>query len=220
MINEIGMETVGVGTGLEIFRAYADRFQDVLKKIPFEAVARLAVAVREAWIDKRQVFLCGNGGSAGNANHLANDLIYGIAKDGLGVRAHSLSANPSVITCLANDVSYPEIFSCQLRVLARPGDLLVVFSGSGNSPNIVSAVKTAREMGMVTCGILGYSGGSCLELVDIPIHFAINDMQVSEDMQLVVGHMVMQWLCENPRTQRPSSEAESRKESGMAQGVR
>ena len=195
MIDKTETGTMGIEVELGIFQAYADRFQGMLKNIPFQAVAKLAGAVSEIWLERRQVFLCGNGGSAGNANHLANDFIYGIAKDGLGLRSHSLSANPSVITCLANDISYPDIYAQQLRVLAQPGDLLIVFSGSGNSPNIVEAVKTAKDMGMTTCGVLGYSGGKCLSLVDIPIHFAINDMQISEDMQLLVGHMVMQYLC-------------------------
>lgn len=207
MLKDISMEKTGLATGLDTFRAYADRFHGMLNNMPFDAVGRMAFALREAWAERRQVFLCGNGGSAGNANHLANDLIYGIAKDGLGVRAHSLSANPSVITCLANDISYPDIFAQQLRVLARPGDVLIVFTGSGNSPNIVEAVKAAKGMGMTSIGLLGYSGGKCLDLVDIPVHFAIDDMQISEDMQLVAGHMVMQWLCANQPSRVPQSEA-------------
>lgn len=207
MLKDISMEKTGLATGLDTFRAYADRFHGMLNNMPFDAVGRMAFALREAWAERRQVFLCGNGGSAGNANHLANDLIYGIAKDGLGVRAHSLSANPSVITCLANDISYPDIFAQQLRVLARPGDVLIVFTGSGNSPNIVEAVKAAKGMGMISIGLLGYSGGKCLDLVDIPVHFAIDDMQISEDMQLVAGHMVMQWLCANQPSRVPQSEA-------------
>lgn len=101
-------------------------------------VEKLARAMRFAWKDGRHLYICGNGGSAANAIHLANDYLYGISKeDGFGMRVTALTANPSVLTCLANDIAYDQIFSAQLKVLANPGDLLLVLSGSGNSPNIV-----------------------------------------------------------------------------------
>jgi D-sedoheptulose 7-phosphate isomerase len=78
--------------------------------------------------------------------------------------------------------------------LANPGDVLVVLSGSGNSPNIVAALEQAKVMKVKSYAILGYTGGRCKELADVPIHFAVDDMQISEDLQLVVGHMLMQWL--------------------------
>ena len=78
--------------------------------------------------------------------------------------------------------------------LARRGDLLVVLSGSGNSPNVVRALEQGRALGLTSFAILGFSGGRCLELADHAIHFPVDDMQISEDLQLVVGHMVMQWL--------------------------
>jgi D-sedoheptulose 7-phosphate isomerase len=144
------------------------------------------------------VFFCGNGGSAGNAIHLANDFLYGIAKrTGGGIRASSLSANPAVVTCLANDVGYDQIYAEQLAVQGRAGDLLIALSGSGNSPNIVAVLKQARLMGVRSGAILGYSGGQSKALADIPVHFSIDDMQISEDLQLVVGHMLMQWLYAN-----------------------
>ena len=72
-----------------------------------------------------------------------------------------------------------------------------MLSGSGNSPNVIRALEVANEMGMKTFAILGYSGGRCLELAQVPIHFEVNDMQISEDLQIVVGHMCMQWLVRN-----------------------
>jgi D-sedoheptulose 7-phosphate isomerase len=150
------------------------------------------------WKEKRQVFFCGNGGSAGNAVHLANDFLYGIAKKtGGGLKAHALSANTAVMTCLANDVGYEFIFSEQLAVQAQAGDLLIALSGSGNSPNIVRAIEQAKSMEVKTYAILGFTGGKCKDLADVPIHFPVNDMQIAEDMQLIVGHMMMQWLYSN-----------------------
>lgn len=162
----------------------------------WSGVARLAESLEQCWRDDRQVFLCGNGGSAANAVHLANDFLYGIDKPaGRGLRVTALPANSAVVTCLANDVAYAEIFAQQLAALARPGDVLIVLSGSGNSPNVVRALEKARELGLVSFAILGYAGGRCLKLADHPIHFAVDDMQVAEDLQMMVGHMVMQRLC-------------------------
>ncbi len=101
----------------------------------------------------------------------------------------------SVITCLANDLGYDEIYSEQLRVKARSEDVLIVLSGSGNSPNVVKALETGNALGMQTFAILGFNGGKCKELAQVPLHFPIDDMQVAEDLQLIIGHMCMQWLC-------------------------
>ena len=86
--------------------------------------------------------------------------------------------------------------------MARRGDLLIVLSGSGNSPNIVRALEKGRELGLTTFAILGYSGGKALKLADHSIHFAVNDMQIAEDLQTIAGHMVMQCLCGNRPTSR------------------
>jgi D-sedoheptulose 7-phosphate isomerase len=94
-------------------------------------------------------------------------------------------------------VGYDEIFSYQLAVQAREDDVLIVLSGSGNSPNIVKALEQAKVLKLRTFAILGYSGGKAKTMADVAIHFAVDDMQISEDMQLVVGHMVMQWLYQN-----------------------
>lgn len=177
---------------------YARRLAAVLGDHDWADVARLAEDLRDCRDDGRQVFLCGNGGSAGNAIHLANDFLYGISKTfGVGLRVIALPANSSVLTCLANDLGYDTVFSAQLAVQARRGDVLIVLSGSGNSPNILKALDQAKAMGMKTYAILGYNGGKARAMADVPIHFPVNDMQLSEDLQLVVGHIVMQWLYEN-----------------------
>ena len=174
---------------------YANKLSDVLGSSDWSGVVQLGLDMRECWAAGRQVFICGNGGSAGNAIHLANDFLYGIAKrTGAGMRIQALSANPAVITCLANDVGYDYIYSEQLAVLAESGDLLVVLSGSGNSRNILRVLEQAKGMGVRSCAILGYTGGHCKSLADFSIHFEVDDMQIAEDMQLVVGHMLMKWL--------------------------
>lgn len=187
----------------DFFAGYAQRLSGVMAGFDWACVQDLAVEMKRCWLEGRQVFICGNGGSAGNAIHLANDYLYGIAKKtGGGLRVNALSANAAVITCLGNDVGYDRIYSEQLAVQGRAGDLLIVLSGSGNSPNIVAALEQARAMEIKSCAILGYSGGKSKALADIVVHFPIDDMQISEDMQLVVGHMLMQWLHAN----RPQSD--------------
>jgi D-sedoheptulose 7-phosphate isomerase len=177
---------------------YADRLSAAMRLSAMEEVPVLAAALGEAWRTGQSIYLCGNGGSAGNAIHLANDLLYGVgANEGIGMRVEALSANAAVLTCLANDIGYDNVYAEQIRVKARRGDVLIVFSGSGNSPNIVKAIEKGNALGMKTFAVLGYSGGRCKELAQHPIHFPVNDMQIAEDLQLIIGHMCMQWLCDN-----------------------
>ena len=180
------------------FGGYADRLGEVLNGRQWSDVGLLAQTLKEVWVKGRQCFLCGNGGSAGNAIHLANDFLYGVGGNTrAGIKVEALPANSAVISCLANDVGYSDIFCLQLEAKAETDDLLIVLTGSGNSPNVVKALKTGRTIGMVTCAITGLSGGQARELADISIHFPGVDMQLAEDLQLIVGHMCMQWLVKN-----------------------
>lgn len=184
------------------FKDYSRRLAETLAAADWSAIEELALALDACRHEGRQVFLCGNGGSAGNELHITNDLIYGAAKGGgKGLRAHSLSANISMLTCLANDVGYEQVFAWQLQTLAQKGDLLIALSGSGNSPNILAALAQARRMELRSYAILGYSGGKAKDMADRTIHFAVEDMQVSEDLQLVVGHMIMRHLCKSTAEQ-------------------
>jgi D-sedoheptulose 7-phosphate isomerase len=182
--------------------AYLQRLQDSFTPAILEVIETLAQDLLQAWVDGRHVYICGNGGSAANAMHMANDFHYGIGACGPGprlpgLRVEALPANAGIITCLANDTGYANIYAHQLRVKGRRDDLLIVLSGSGNSANVVQALETAAELGMKSFAILAYSGGRCRELADVPIHFEIDDMQIAEDTQLVVGHLCMQWLNSN-----------------------
>lgn len=164
-----------------------------------EGVEIFSEYLHQAWIHHRQVFICGNGGSAANALHIANDLHYGIGACGHapivpGIRVEALPANTGIITCLANDTGYENIYGKQLEVKANQNDILIALSGSGNSENIVKAIMTARDLKMKSVAIVAFSGGKCKDLADLSIHFQIDDMQIAEDAQLIIGHMCMQWL--------------------------
>lgn len=182
-------------TPQEHFVDYSNRLCKLLASADWGPVSLLAEELFDCWKTGRQVFICGNGGSAGNAIHLANDFLYALSKKrGSGLRVSALPANAAVLTCLANDQGYESIYSLQLAVQARRDDVLIVFSGSGNSPNILEALKEASKLGMKSYAVLGFDGGKAKELADIPIHFDTDDMQHAEDVQLILGHMLMQWL--------------------------
>jgi D-sedoheptulose 7-phosphate isomerase len=177
------------------FVAYSERLSGALARFDWTPVEALTADLLECWKTGNQVFFCGNGDSAGNANHVANDFMYPVSKRlGSGIRAHSLSENPAVLTCLGNDEGYDNIYAFQLATVAREGDILVVFSGSGNSANILRVLEEAKRRGVKTYAVLGYSGGTAKTLADVPIHFEIDDMQIAEDTQTIICHMIVQWL--------------------------
>jgi D-sedoheptulose 7-phosphate isomerase len=186
------------------FSDYSARLAAAVAASDITGIEPLARELLDCWQTGRQVFICGNGGSAANAVHLANDYLYAISKTvGSGLRMHALPANTAVVTCLANDEGYDNIYSLQLAVQARADDVLIVLSGSGNSPNILKALEFAKQAKMKSYALLGYSGGKAKAAADVAIHFAVDDMQISEDLQTMVLHSVMQWLQKN----RPATAA-------------
>ena len=181
---------------------YLSRLHECFTPEVVAVVEILAKEIRQAWVDGRNVFICGNGGSAANAIHLANDFHFGIGSCGApprfpGLRVEALPANTAILTCLSNDIGYENVFKHQIEVKSNPNDLLIVLSGSGNSPNIIKALEAAKRLELTSFAILGFSGGIALELADHPIHFEIDNMQIAEDTQLIVGHLCMQWLTKN-----------------------
>ncbi len=151
--------------------------------------------IENCWRKNNTIYIIGNGGSGANALHIANDFLYGAGlSNKKGIKVEALVSNSSVITCLANDTDYESIFSEQIRVKANKNDLLLVLSGSGNSKNIIKAIKIAKKMKVNTFGILGYSGGKAKKLLDNCIHFELNDMQIVEDLQMFVCHVCCKWL--------------------------
>lgn len=178
----------------ELVQSYTHNLSLVLQQLnvaDLEKLVNMLLTLRE---NRGTLYICGNGGSAGNAVHLANDFTFGINPKGRSMDVEALPANTSVITCLGNDIGYENIFAHQVKVKAQEGDILIVLSGSGNSANIINAINQAKEMGVYTVGILGYDGGKAKPLVDLPFHFDIDDMQISEDTQVILGHILMKAL--------------------------
>ena len=187
---------------LDSARSYLSLLQEGFSEEVLLKTEKLARDLKKAWIERRQVFICGNGGSAANALHMANDFHYGIGACGEGIklpglRVDALSANTGILTCLANDTGYENIYAHQLQVKANHGDVLIVLSGSGNSANVVNALKTGQKLGLYSYAIVAFGGGDCKQLANEAIHFLIDDMQIAEDTQLIIGHLCMQWLSNN-----------------------
>lgn len=166
-----------------------------LEAIPMDHVDAMCAAIEAAYHDGRKIFIVGNGGSAATASHMACDF----AKTTLGkshksiskrFKAIALSDNVPLITAWGNDVSYDAVFGEQLRNLADPGDLLIVITGSGNSPNVLHCLEVAREMGVKTVGLLGFEGGKALALCDVSVVVKSSNYGIVEDAHSVLNHMV------------------------------
>jgi len=160
-----------------------------LMRTDFGKLAEIGVLLLKAKGEGRTVFLMGNGGSAATASHVTNDLVKGCrAGDKPGFRAFCLSDSNALVTCLANDFSYEEIYTILLRTYAKKGDVVLAFSGSGNSPNILHALATAKELGLTTVGFGGRDGGKMKALCDHILIAPTDSMEMLEDMHLVYFH--------------------------------
>jgi D-sedoheptulose 7-phosphate isomerase len=163
----------------------------VLSQIPIAAIERVVEIILEAYGNGGHVYVVGNGGSATNATHFACDLSKATIVEGRArLRVTSLTDNVALLTAWANDTSYEKVFSEQLTNLLNPGDVVIAISASGNSPNVVSAIRAARLMGAATVGLVGFSGGRLLELVDAAVHVPSQDYGVVEDCHSVLEHAV------------------------------
>jgi len=164
------------------------------------ALQRIVPIFLKARAEDRTIFFCGNGGSASTASHFVVDIAKGTRpslKPGPPTerfRCLALNDNVPSVMAWANDADYSRIFSEQLRSLAVPGDVVVAISGSGNSPNVLEAVRAAKEMGLVTIGLTGIGGGKLKDMVDVPLVVPSNSMQHTEDVHLMVLHFLTAYL--------------------------
>lgn len=181
-----------IGAYLEAYTAQVAR---ALGGVPHADLAAAADILRRALAADSQVYSCGNGGSAAISNHLVCDHAKGICTDtGLRPRVHSLSATVEMLTAIANDLDYAEVFSYQLGLLGRPGDVLVTISSSGNSENVTRAILKAREIGMKSIALTGFDGGRTRQLADVALHVEADNYGVVEDCHQALMHVLAQYL--------------------------
>lgn len=176
---------------LKIIDGYYNDAAVIIANTDRTVTAEIAEALAAAYFRGARVFTAGNGGSASTASHTANDLVKGCAVGGkCGFNALCLSDSSPVVTCLANDFCYEDIYLIQLKTFAKQGDVLCVFSGSGNSENVVRAARYAREQGIVVLGFLGRDGGKTLPYCDIGLIAPTDCMEAIEDVHLTAEHAV------------------------------
>ncbi len=165
-----------------------------------DAMRKIVPVFLKAREEDRTIFFLGNGGSASTASHFVIDIAKSTRpslKPGPATkrfRCLALNDNIPGITAWANDTEYARIFSEQLRSLAVPGDVVVAISGSGNSPNVLEAVKAAKEIGVRTIGLSGIGGGKLKDMVDVSLVVPSNSMQHTEDVHLMVLHLLTAYL--------------------------
>jgi D-sedoheptulose 7-phosphate isomerase len=159
-----------------------------------ETIARIAETIEHALEAGNKVLTCGNGGSAAEALHLAEEMIGRFDRDRPPIAAACLCADPAAMTCISNDYGFEELFARQVQGLGKAGDVLVAFSTSGKSPNIVRALERARGLGVVTVGLLGPPGSPAEAHCDVV--FTASDMHSShvQELHLIVTHLLLEHL--------------------------
>ena len=170
---------------------YRTQILKVIEELDLGKVDQAIAWIRRARDENRQIFTCGNGGSASTASHFVADLLkgasYGREKR---FRIHALTDSLATITAYGNDVGYDSIFVEQLKNLASAGDVVMCISGSGNSPNVLAAAKYAREAGCRTIALTGRDGGKLAPMADLNIGIGHPHMGRIEDLHLIVCHMI------------------------------
>jgi len=176
--------------------AYQNRFRAALELFDFDQLEQLWMVLNTSRHRQATVFVAGNGGSATTATHIANDWMLGTGIINPPLRVICLTDNSAALTATGNDQTFERIFVRQLEHLARPGDLLVGISASGNSENLAVSFDYARKIGVNTVGITGFDGGTLAKMADLSIHVAtdIGDYGVAEDIHLLIGHAVKELL--------------------------
>ena len=183
----------------EFAKAYFARLGRILSQMDVEQIARFAAEIDAARLSGHAVFIAGNGGSATTASSMANDLGFDIIKKtgtDTPFRLLALTDNNAVLTAIANDVGYDEVFLNQLRIHYRKGDKLIVISASGNSPNAVKAAQFVKDAGGTVIGLLGFTGGKLKALCDVCVHVPSEAGEYGpvEDAHLVVNHILAHWF--------------------------
>ncbi len=179
MINEIKKQLL---ESAEVKKASSE----ILSQKIEEAVLK----IHNAFLEENKVFFIGNGGSAADAQHIAAEFVGHFKKDRKPLPALALTTNTSNITAIGNDYDFDLIFARQLEGLSKMGDILVAISTSGKSSNIIRAVETAKNFGVITIGLLGKNGGLLKDMVDIAIVVPSDDTQRIQETHITIGHII------------------------------
>lgn len=188
---------------LQSNRLYINNLIELLQNIDYEIVDQIIQILEEAAHKQSSIYIIGNGGSSATASHMVNDLGAGLRRRGLiNLDITSLADNVPVITAIANDIGYENIFYMQLEGLLKPEDLIIAISCSGNSPNIVKAVEYAKHIGSTIIGITGFDGGDLKKLCDVNFHIDApkGEYGLVEDMHMILDHMIYSYYINKGKT--------------------
>lgn len=171
---------------------YIELEREVLSKLDVDALNEAMQLIEEAYRNRKKVYIFGNGGSSATASHYQNDFNKGLSEN-LETKFEFVCLNNDTATlmAIANDMGFEEVFRYQLQGRIREGDLVIALSGSGNSVNIMNAVRYAKEQGNKVIGLTGIKGGKLMEEADVSLHVPVNSMQVTEDVHMIFDHLMV-----------------------------
>jgi D-sedoheptulose 7-phosphate isomerase len=176
---------------LTTINRYLENIKEVADALPREALLKIVNILEKARREQAAVFICGNGGSWATASHMVCDFGKNTRQAGKNrMIVLGLGDNVPSLTAYANDEGYDRIFAEPLLSLMQPGDVLIAISGSGNSPNVLRAVETARDLEGITIGLTGFEGGKLGKMVDHVLVVPSNSMEMIEDFHLIIDHIL------------------------------
>jgi D-sedoheptulose 7-phosphate isomerase len=186
-------------------QAYFERLAKLIPVLPYADIDAIAGVILDAFAEDHTVFVFGNGGSAASASHAMVDLNKGTIAPGpvRRMKVMALTDNVPLLTAWANDASYEQVFSEQLKNFVRKGDVAFAISASGNSPNVLLALEIAREHGAIPVGVAGYQGGKMKQLCDLCVVVPCDHMQMIEDMHHAILHSIFTMVREGLHSGRP-----------------
>lgn len=175
---------------------YIDLEIEILKKLDADAINDALNLLELTRKKDGNIVIFGNGGSSATASHFTNDFNRGISEHiEQKFKFQCLNDNVSTLMAIANDIGFEEVFRFQLKNRLKSDDIIIAISGSGNSKNVINAVKYAKEQNCKIIGLTGYDGGQLKELSDICLHVPVKNMQVTEDVHMIMDHLMMTVLC-------------------------
>lgn len=182
----------------ELINGYFEKLKSTIDNLDRNEIEQFVKMLNTARENGNQIFIMGNGGSASTASHFCCDFNKGASygfNDKKRFKFICLNDNIATMMAYSNDVSYDDVFVEQLKNFLQKNDVVIGISGSGNSKNVIKAIEYANASGAVTAGLTGYTGGKLKELAKYSVNANINDMQVSEDIHMILCHMIMQIVC-------------------------
>ncbi len=175
----------------QLISTYLLELKKSLDQLPVGQILQAVDVIQKARLKKKTIFTMGNGGSSATASHMGCDFSKNTRSPELpAIRMICLSDSTPTITAFGNDEGYETIFSEPLKALANAGDVLIAISGSGNSPNILRGLETAKSLGMTTIGLSGFKGGRMIHMVDIPINIDTDSIERVEDIHMICDHVM------------------------------